>query len=104
VNEFRDMPADAAGRVAHAFGWDRIVIIGIRDGADGGQVVTYAGRGARHEAIAADMAKYVREKLFGWESEVETDIDKLAREAMREGPDDNPNLGKSLLTLDRDKR
>ena len=104
MNPFREMPDDAAGRIAHAFGWDRIVVIGIRDGADGGQVVTNAGRGARHAAISDDMASYVKEKLFGWKSEVETDIDKLAREAMKEGPDNNPNLGKSLLTLDRDKR
>lgn len=98
------MPADAAGRIAHAFGWDRIIVIGIRDGADGGTAVTNAGRGPKHAAIAEDMASYVKKMMGGFESEVETNIDKLAREAMREGPEDDPNLGKSLLTLDRDKR
>lgn len=93
------MPAEAAGHIAQAFGWDRIVVIGIRDGQEGGQVVTHAGRGPRHGAIADDMASYVKEKLFGWESVVETDIDKLAREAMKEGPDHDPGLGKRLVKL-----
>lgn len=105
MNPFRDMPADAAGHIAHAFGWDRIIVIGIRDGEDGGTVVTNAGRGARHAAIAEDMATYVKKMMGGFDTEeIETNIDKLAREAMAEGPADNPNLGKSLLTLDRDKR
>lgn len=102
MNPFRDMPADAAGRIAHAFGWDRIVVIGIRDGSEGGQVVTNAGRGPKHAAIADDMATYVKDKIFGWESQVETDIDRLAREAMAEGPAENPNLGKSLIKLPGD--
>lgn len=100
MNPFRDMPADAAGRIAHAFGWDRIIVIGIRDGTDGGQVVTNAGRGPKHAAIADDMAAYVKSKLFGWESVVETDIDKLAREAMKEGPAEDPTLGRRLINLD----
>lgn len=99
------MPADAAGHIAHAFGWDRVIVIGIREGSDGGTVVTNAGRGARHAAIAEDMATYVKKMMGGFDiEEIETNIDKLAREAMAEGPADNPNLGKSLLTLDRDKR
>lgn len=99
TNPFRDMPADAAGRVAHAFGWDRIIVIGIRDGADGGTVVTNAGRGPKHSAISDDMASYVKKMMGGFESEVETDIDKLAREAMAEGPADDPGLGKRLVKL-----
>ncbi len=101
MNPFREMPYDAAGRIAAAFGWDRIVVIGIRDGADGGQVVTNAGRGPKHEAISNDMAEYVKKQLFGWESQVEVDIDKLAREAMAEGPEHDPNLGKRIIGLDK---
>lgn len=100
MNPFRDMPADAAGHIARAFGWDRIIVIGIRDGEEGGTVVTNAGRGPRHSAISDDMASYVKKMMGGFESVVETDIDKLAREAMKEGPDENPGLGKSLLALD----
>jgi len=99
MNPFREMPYDAAGCIAEAFGWDRIVVIGIRDGADGGQVVTNAGRGPKHEAISNDMAQYVREKLFGWESQVAVDIDKLAREALAEGPAHDPEMGKRLVKL-----
>lgn len=102
MNPFREMPAEAAGHIAKAFGWDRIIVVGIRDGDDGGQVVVNAGRGPRHEAISNDMAQYVREKLLGWDSVVESDIDRLAREAMAEGPADNPNLGKSLVKLPGD--
>lgn len=101
MNPFRDMPADAAGRVAHAFGWDRIIVIGIRDGADGGTVVTNAGRGPKHAAISDDMANYVKKMMGGFENEVETDIDKLAREAMKEGPENDPHLGQRLITLDK---
>lgn len=93
------MPADAAGRIAYAFGWDRIIVIGIRDGSDGGTVVTNAGRGPKHAAISDDMASYVKKMMGGFENEVETDIDKLAREAMREGPENDPGLGKRLIKL-----
>lgn len=99
TNPFRDMPADAAGRIAYAFGWDRIIVIGIRDGADGGQVVVNAGRGPKHSAISDEMADFIKYKVMNWESVVETDIDKLAREAMAEGPVDDPGLGKRLVKL-----
>lgn len=99
MNPFRDMPAEAAGKIAGAFGWDRIIVIGVRDGEDGGTVVTNAGRGPRHEAISNDMARYVKNMMGGFESESAVDIDKLAREAMKTGPDHDPDMGKRMVKL-----
>lgn len=64
------IPISAAERVAKAYGYDQIVIVGRRVG--GFEHVTSYGIDAANCTVAARMAHFFKHKLMGWPLESES--------------------------------
>jgi hypothetical protein len=61
-----DIPIKAAQRVAHAYGYEQVVIIGRRTGQGGREHVTTYGVNAEHCRVAAHCGNYLKHTIMGW--------------------------------------
>lgn len=61
----KPIPIAAAERVAKAYGYDQIIIIG-RCCDEGGEHVTTYGRNKQHCTAAAKIGNFLKYKVMGW--------------------------------------
>lgn len=72
TREMKSIPVSAAERVAKEFGYDQVVIIGRRVGAEGaphGEHVTTYGIDRTHCAVAARLGDFFKHHLMKWPQE-----------------------------------
>ena len=86
----KPIPIAAAKAIAHEYGYDQIVIIDRKVGAETdphGEHVTTYGVDTKHCAVAALIGKFLKYKVMGW-----------AKEHGTTGEDDVINAFRKLLT------
>ena len=62
----KPIPISAAQRIANEFGYDQVVIVARKVGADGAEHCTTYGRDKENCAVAARMGDFFKFKLMGW--------------------------------------
>ena len=73
-----DIPIDAAKTVAQLYGYDQVVIVARKVGADGREHVTTYGIDKAHCDIAARMGNFFKYKLMKWPEPAEASSDAQA--------------------------
>lgn len=62
----KPIPIAAAKDIATRYGYDQVVIVARKVGADGGEHVTTYGRDRDNCAVAARIGNYLKFKVMGW--------------------------------------
>jgi len=60
------IPISAAKRIANAYGYDQIIIIGRKVGVGGGEHCTTYGRNKEHCDVASRCGDFLKFKVMGW--------------------------------------
>lgn len=81
ANPTRDIPIDAAKRIAAEYGYDQVVIIGRKVGEGGREHVTTYGVDKAHCGVAARMGHFFKHKLMGWPDPAAQDLLQALEEA-----------------------
>lgn len=62
----RPVPDLFAKAICANLGYDAVIIYARKEGIDGGESIAYAGSDKRHFLMADEMARFLKQKVFGW--------------------------------------
>jgi hypothetical protein len=66
----KEIPIEAAKRIADAYGYDQVIIVARKVGEVGGEHVTTYGRDKANCKVAADIGNFLKYKIMGWPEDV----------------------------------
>lgn len=104
-----DFDTTMLGKVCALHGYDLMVVVAIKHGDEGGATGTgHVGLSGVSAHLAESLSNEIRKVVLGHDIDGESrELDKLAREAaqeMKQGPENDPEYGKRLISLDVAKR
>ena len=88
------IPKEMAEWMCQKLDYDQIIIYGRKEGMEGGECMSYAGSSRRNWHVADEMARFLKQKVFGWAPEPD---DPHAGELPTAAPGSSEDLGNKIM-------